>query len=262
MAKVIYEKRDQIAYITLNRPEVHNAIDTETDELLFEAWTAFPRRPRCPDRDPHRVRRQDLLRGRRPQIARRSVAQRRARTRTQPAGQGVRGPDHPRAAPNAQTDHRGAQRLGHRGRHRTGPGLRHQDRLRARELRVLPHAPRHALRRRRHRPAGQHGRCRHRDGAGADGRTHRRAAGQRGAPRQSRRAPWRSDGDRRGHRGQDSAKPQGRSRISEADHPRGRRAAPWTTSSGSSACTAIRPWVTPRSSSASRSSSNGATPTA
>jgi enoyl-CoA hydratase/carnithine racemase len=39
MAKVIYEKRGQIAYITLNRPEVHNAIDTETDELLFEAWT-------------------------------------------------------------------------------------------------------------------------------------------------------------------------------------------------------------------------------
>jgi len=41
MAKVIYEKRDQIAYITLNRPEVHNAIDTQTDELLFEAWTDF-----------------------------------------------------------------------------------------------------------------------------------------------------------------------------------------------------------------------------
>lgn len=41
MSKVIYEKRDQIAYITLNRPDVHNAIDTETDELLFEAWTTF-----------------------------------------------------------------------------------------------------------------------------------------------------------------------------------------------------------------------------
>src|ERR1700736_4944267 len=41
MAKVIYEKRDQVAYITLNRPEVHNAIDTETDGLLFEAWTDF-----------------------------------------------------------------------------------------------------------------------------------------------------------------------------------------------------------------------------
>ena len=41
MPKVIYEKRDQIAYITLNRPEVHNAIDTETDDQLFEAWTEF-----------------------------------------------------------------------------------------------------------------------------------------------------------------------------------------------------------------------------
>jgi enoyl-CoA hydratase len=41
MPKVIYEKRGEIAYITLNRPEKHNAIDTETDELLREAWTAF-----------------------------------------------------------------------------------------------------------------------------------------------------------------------------------------------------------------------------
>jgi enoyl-CoA hydratase/carnithine racemase len=41
MAKVLYEKRNQIAYITLNRPAKHNAIDTETDDLLFDAWTAF-----------------------------------------------------------------------------------------------------------------------------------------------------------------------------------------------------------------------------
>jgi enoyl-CoA hydratase/carnithine racemase len=41
IAKVIYEKRGQIAYITLNRLEAHNAVDTETDELLFEAWTDF-----------------------------------------------------------------------------------------------------------------------------------------------------------------------------------------------------------------------------
>jgi enoyl-CoA hydratase/carnithine racemase len=41
MPKVLYEKRGEIAYITLNRPEKHNAIDTETDELLFDAWTAF-----------------------------------------------------------------------------------------------------------------------------------------------------------------------------------------------------------------------------
>jgi len=41
MSKVLYEKRDQIVYITLNRPEVHNAIDRETDDLLYEAWTTF-----------------------------------------------------------------------------------------------------------------------------------------------------------------------------------------------------------------------------
>jgi enoyl-CoA hydratase/carnithine racemase len=41
MSKVLYEKRDAVAYITLNRPEVHNAIDRETDEELFEAWSDF-----------------------------------------------------------------------------------------------------------------------------------------------------------------------------------------------------------------------------
>ncbi len=41
MSKVCYEKRGEIAYITLNRPDKRNAIDTETDDLLFEAWTAF-----------------------------------------------------------------------------------------------------------------------------------------------------------------------------------------------------------------------------
>lgn len=45
MSKVLYEKRDQIAYITLNRPEVHNAIDRETDDQLFEAWNEFNRDP-------------------------------------------------------------------------------------------------------------------------------------------------------------------------------------------------------------------------
>jgi enoyl-CoA hydratase/carnithine racemase len=45
VSKVLYEKRDAIAYITLNRPEVHNAIDRETDDLLFEAWTDFREDP-------------------------------------------------------------------------------------------------------------------------------------------------------------------------------------------------------------------------
>ena len=45
MSKVLYKKRDEIAYITLNRPEVHNAIDRETDDLLFDAWTDFRQDP-------------------------------------------------------------------------------------------------------------------------------------------------------------------------------------------------------------------------
>ncbi len=45
MPKVLYDKRGEIAYITLNRPEKLNAIDTEADELLFEAWTRFREDP-------------------------------------------------------------------------------------------------------------------------------------------------------------------------------------------------------------------------
>ncbi len=36
--KVLYELRDHIAYITLNRPEVMNAMDPETYQLLSKAW--------------------------------------------------------------------------------------------------------------------------------------------------------------------------------------------------------------------------------
>ena len=35
---LIYEKRGKIAYITLNRPEVMNAMDPETYQALSEAW--------------------------------------------------------------------------------------------------------------------------------------------------------------------------------------------------------------------------------
>src|SRR5436853_3682306 len=41
MAKVLYEKRDRIAYVTFNRPEAKNAIDPEMHELLVDVWTDF-----------------------------------------------------------------------------------------------------------------------------------------------------------------------------------------------------------------------------
>ena len=43
---IIYEKKDRIAYITINRPEVNNAIDGKTNDELFEAWSDF-----CNDSD-------------------------------------------------------------------------------------------------------------------------------------------------------------------------------------------------------------------
>jgi enoyl-CoA hydratase/carnithine racemase len=41
MSKVLYEKRDRIAYVTINRPEAKNAIDPETHELLWQTWEDF-----------------------------------------------------------------------------------------------------------------------------------------------------------------------------------------------------------------------------
>ncbi len=41
MPKARYEKRGEVAYVTLNRPEVKNAIDVETHELLCEIWADF-----------------------------------------------------------------------------------------------------------------------------------------------------------------------------------------------------------------------------
>jgi enoyl-CoA hydratase/carnithine racemase len=41
MSKVIYEKKDRIAYITLNRPEALNALDDEINSELWEVWNDF-----------------------------------------------------------------------------------------------------------------------------------------------------------------------------------------------------------------------------
>ena len=39
--KVLYAKRGEVAYITLNRPEVKNAIDLDVHYRLREIWTDF-----------------------------------------------------------------------------------------------------------------------------------------------------------------------------------------------------------------------------
>ena len=41
MPTVLYEQRDRIVTITINRPEAMNAIDPETHEALIAAWTRF-----------------------------------------------------------------------------------------------------------------------------------------------------------------------------------------------------------------------------
>lgn len=41
MPPVEYEKRDRIAYVTLNRPEAKNAINPETHDRLWEVWKDF-----------------------------------------------------------------------------------------------------------------------------------------------------------------------------------------------------------------------------
>lgn len=43
MVKVVYEKRDRIAFVTLNRPEALNALDDELNGELWEVWSDFNR---------------------------------------------------------------------------------------------------------------------------------------------------------------------------------------------------------------------------
>ena len=41
MPPVLYEQKDKIVTITLNRPDAMNSVDPETQEALIEAWTRF-----------------------------------------------------------------------------------------------------------------------------------------------------------------------------------------------------------------------------
>ena len=41
MEKLIYRKRDRIAFLTINRPEARNAIDPDVHRAMIEAWADF-----------------------------------------------------------------------------------------------------------------------------------------------------------------------------------------------------------------------------
>jgi enoyl-CoA hydratase/carnithine racemase len=41
MPKILYEKRDRIAYVTINRPEARNAIDRDVHSGMIETWADF-----------------------------------------------------------------------------------------------------------------------------------------------------------------------------------------------------------------------------
>lgn len=41
MSKVLYEKRDRIAHVTINRAEARNAIDPDVHRLMIETWADF-----------------------------------------------------------------------------------------------------------------------------------------------------------------------------------------------------------------------------
>ena len=54
--KVLYEKRDRIAYVTINRPEARNAIDPDVHRADDRDLGGLPRRRLRRRRDPHRRR--------------------------------------------------------------------------------------------------------------------------------------------------------------------------------------------------------------
>ena len=41
MPKLLYEKRDRVAYVTINRPEARNAIDPDVHGAMIETWADF-----------------------------------------------------------------------------------------------------------------------------------------------------------------------------------------------------------------------------
>ena len=181
MTTVLYDKRDRIAYVTLNRPQARNAIDLETHEALCETWADF--------RDDDDVDVAILtgagdeafcagadLKTYIPPIIR---GERRIREIVDLGLGGLtRGLHRIRQAGDRGGQRLGAGRAGWRWR-----WLRHPHRLRARALRLLRGAPRLPPRRRRHRAAGQRVRRRGGEPHAAHRRADRRRTGAAVEPR-------------------------------------------------------------------------------
>ena len=155
MPKVLYEKRDRIAYVTLNRPEARNAVDPAMHQMLWETWEDFrdddsvdvaivtgAGEAFCAGAD-LKTYIPPIIEESTPRWVRDNVAD------------GPRRAD-ARAAPHLQAGDRRGQRLGAGGRLRDGAGVRHPDRLRARDVRLVRGAARLPPRRRRDRAAGEH----------------------------------------------------------------------------------------------------------
>ncbi|KAA8954999.1 MAG: enoyl-CoA hydratase/isomerase family protein [Mycobacterium sp.] len=174
-SKGVYDKRGEVAYITLNRPEIKNAIDIESHELLCHIWRDF---------------RDDL--------------ELRVAVITAAGDAFTAGADLKTHAPEWQTSNRwwraNGSRTGCAGTRRplsriTNPvvaainswcvghgvelamAVRHSDRLGARAVRHRRGASQNASGRRRHPVSGQHLRCRSGAGVAADRGADLRRAG-------------------------------------------------------------------------------------
>ena len=174
MSKVLYEKRDRIAYVTINRPEARNAIDPDVHRLMIETWADFR------DDDSVDVA---ILTG----AGEAFCAGADLKTYIPPIiGDATPGTTSARSSSSGLNGftrgmHRihkpiigGGQRLGAGRRAGDGDGLRHPDRLRAGHVRLLRGAARLPPRRRRPGAPRQHLRRRRRDADAADRRAGRR----------------------------------------------------------------------------------------
>ena len=159
-----FEKKNQIAYITINRPKVLNALNMAVMEELRQAFACSQRRCRGARRHPHRLGREGVRRRRR---HRRVVAAQRG------FGQGVHAqrPSHHRLDREpGQADYRLHQRIRARWRMRAGHGLHHASGQRERQARPARGEARTDPGLRRNAAPVAPGRQRYRDAASAHGR--------------------------------------------------------------------------------------------